>query len=64
MEVLETNKKQLNERSKLFLGKDNSENISDSDNKANSDLPNEIVSDKGVAVRVGEFYEIIECEES
>lgn len=48
--------KQLNERMSLL----NTNTSIESEN--NLDLPEEIIADKGVAIKVGDFYEIIEYE--
>lgn len=49
---------QLIERKRLLIGGEEEEKIVEDE-----DLPKEIKSDKGVAVKVGEFYEIVEFEE-
>lgn len=58
IEKIEYANYQLKERMKLLKGSDEDKDISQSE-----DLPNEIKSDKGVAVKIGEFYEILEFEE-
>lgn len=56
--LLENQRAQLEERQDLLTGKQ----FDDDDLIVDDDLPEEIVSDKGVAVKVGGFYEIIEYE--
>ncbi|XP_023311264.1 uncharacterized protein LOC111691946 [Anoplophora glabripennis] len=57
IEKIEYSNYQLKERMKLLKGNEDEE-ISEVEQ-----LPKEIKSDKGVAVKVGEFYEILEFEE-
>ncbi|KAG5860785.1 hypothetical protein JTB14_015363 [Gonioctena quinquepunctata] len=54
---------QLRERLKILRGDSNTD-IGEGivSGEPETDLPQEIESDKGVAVRVGEFYEILEFE--
>lgn len=56
IEKMEYANYQLKERKKILLGE--MEEIVE-----NEELPKEIKSNKGVAVKVGEFYEILEFEE-
>lgn len=55
--LLENQKTQLIERTHLLTGRK-----FDDDEIEDNDMPEEILSDKGVAVKVGGFYEIIEYE--
>ncbi|KAG5875159.1 hypothetical protein JTB14_014287 [Gonioctena quinquepunctata] len=56
---------QLRERLKILRGDSNTD-IGEGivSGEPETDLPQEIESDKGVAVRVGEFYEILEFEKN
>lgn len=49
---------QLQERKDILCGHSNEDGLSLED----TDLPEEIISDKGIAVKVGNFYEIFEYE--
>lgn len=57
--LLDNQRTQLKERQDLLTGKQFEDDIVDEET---NDLPEEIVSEKGVAVKVGGFYEIIEYE--
>lgn len=57
--LLENQRTQLIERQDLLTGKKFEDDIIAEEL---NNLPEEIVSDKGVAVKVGGFYEIIEYE--
>lgn len=59
MTLLDNQRIQLSERQELLTGKKFDDDVEDEEA---SDLPKEIVSDKGIAVKVGGLYEIIEYE--
>lgn len=58
--LLDNQRTQLAERQDLLTGRKFEDDIEEETEVNN--LPEEIVSDKGVAVKVGGFYEIIEYE--
>lgn len=62
IQLLENVRVQLDQRAELLTGSQSKQEVGDS--SAKDSLPEEIVSDKGVALRVGEFYEIVEYEDS
>lgn len=62
IQLLENVRVQLDQRAELLTGSQSKQEVGDS--TAKDSLPEEIVSDKGVALRVGEFYEIVEYEDS
>lgn len=57
--LLENQRTQLTERQDLLTGKKFEDDIIEEET---DDLAEQIVSDKGVAVKVGGYYEIIEYE--